>query len=68
MSNENNKTYPRQLSFKVTEEQYQAFMRLVHTVPGADAGAMFREAFTRGLRDLEALYEGIAEAQDEVQS
>ncbi len=67
MSNEHNKSYPRQLSFKVTEEQYQAFIRLVHAVPGADAGAMFREAFTRGLRDLKTFYEKIAASTEEAQ-
>ncbi len=48
-----NRTLSRQVSFRISEEQHQAFLDLVRTIPGADVGSMFREVFARGLRDLE---------------
>jgi hypothetical protein len=45
------------VSFRVTEPQYQAFQALLRNVPGSDAGAMYREIFSRGLQSVEQHYE-----------
>jgi len=62
------------VSFRVSEEQFQAFQHLLHRVPGSDAGSMYREVFRRGLKDLAIFYdkhlnrtcqETAAEAEDD---
>lgn len=52
-NNKNNQTHgTHAVSFRVSEEQYKAFQELLQTVPGSDAGSMYREVFQRGLHDL----------------
>jgi hypothetical protein len=58
-SSNDSKTGTRQVSFRISEDQHQAFLDLVRTIPGADAGNMFREVFSRGLRDLETFYDKV---------
>jgi hypothetical protein len=43
--------------FRITEEQHQEFAELLATMPGSNAGAMYREIFTRGLKDMKTFSE-----------
>jgi hypothetical protein len=51
-----NRAGTRQVCFRVPEWQHQAFIDLVGSVPGGEAGSMFREVFTRGLKSLQDHY------------
>lgn len=57
-NNKNNQTHgTHAVSFRVSEDQYQAFQELLHSVPGSDAGNMYREVFRRGLQDIALFYD-----------
>ncbi len=47
-------THP--VSFRISESSYQEFLALMESVPGSEAGAMYREIFARGLHSLKAFY------------
>jgi hypothetical protein len=60
MSNDNeNKigTGTRAVSFRISESVHQDFIDLLGGVPGSDAGSMYREIFSRGLKSVTAFYE-----------
>jgi hypothetical protein len=65
MSIHDNKTVTRQVSFRISEQQHDAFNDLLGSVPGADAGSMYREIFLRGLKSLSEFYAHIAPAEQE---
>jgi hypothetical protein len=44
------------LCFRISEATYEEFVGLMATVPGSEAGAMYREIFARGLRSLKEFY------------
>lgn len=46
------------LCFRISESTFQDFVALMATVPGSEAGAMYREIFARGLRSLMDFYAG----------
>jgi hypothetical protein len=56
MSSNENRAGTRQVCFRIPATQHQAFIDLVGSVPGGEAGSMFREVFTRGLKSLRDHY------------
>lgn len=59
MTKRKNRTSPkgRTAVFRITDEQHQEFAELLATMPGSNAGAMYREIFTRGLKDMKIFSE-----------
>ena len=56
-------THP--VSFRISENSYQDFLALMESVPGSEAGAMYREIFARGLKSLQAFYATHADHDEE---
>lgn len=52
----------RSVSFRISESIHRKFIDLLGSVPGSDAGSMYREIFSRGLKSLTDFYsqQGIA--------
>ena len=49
-NNSNNKQLTKTAAFRIADAQYEQFLDLLKSIPGADAGTLYREIFTRGLR------------------
>lgn len=52
----NNQQLTKTAAFRIAEAQYEQFLDLLKSIPGADAGTLYREIFARGLRSLSAFY------------
>lgn len=55
-NNSNTQHLTKTAAFRIAEAQYEQFLDLLKSIPGADAGILYREIFARGLKSLSAFY------------
>lgn len=54
--NINNTNMTKTAAFRIAAGQHEQFLDLLKAIPGADAGTLYREIFSRGLKSLSDFY------------